>query len=166
MLRDAERVAASAGLDLTIPSDFPHNTVLPARVACSFQDAPWAFDFVCGVYAAEFVRGENVGSADVISRVLMNIGVPDPAAVLEEAQSVAGKAKLKAQTEEAISLGLFGAPSFVVGDRDSSTRLSPEIFWGQDRVGEAVAWALGRHALQLRQSRGVLGEGGRDTPRL
>jgi 2-hydroxychromene-2-carboxylate isomerase len=145
LLRDAERVAASAGLALRLPPDFPHNTVLAARIACSFQEAPWAFDFIAGVYAAEFQRGENVGSDAVLSSILTRLGI-EPAAVLAEAQSAAGKAKLKAQTDEAIALGIFGAPTFVV---ESGPGEAPELFWGQDRVGEAVAWALGRHALQV-----------------
>jgi 2-hydroxychromene-2-carboxylate isomerase len=39
---------------------------------------------------------------------------------------------LKRQTEEAGSRGLFGAPSFTVGD---------ELFWGNDRLEAALAWA-------------------------
>jgi 2-hydroxychromene-2-carboxylate isomerase len=38
------------------------------------------------------------------------------------------------QTEEAAARGLFGAPSFTVGD---------ELFWGNDRLEEALAWAKG-----------------------
>lgn len=42
------------------------------------------------------------------------------------------KDALKAQTAEAIQRGVFGAPSFTVGD---------ELFWGNDRLEDAVAWA-------------------------
>ena len=41
-------------------------------------------------------------------------------------------AALKAQTGDAVARSLFGAPSFTVGE---------ELFWGNDRLEEAVAWA-------------------------
>src|SRR5947208_1743665 len=45
------------------------------------------------------------------------------------------KGRLRAETERAIALGIFGAPTAVVGD---------ELFWGNDRLEDAVAWAAGR----------------------
>ena len=42
------------------------------------------------------------------------------------------KEALKRQTEAAAARGLFGAPSFTVGD---------ELFWGNDRLEAALAWA-------------------------
>ena len=50
----------------------------------------------------------------------------------EAANAPANKDALKQQTEEAMARGLFGAPSFVVGD---------ELFWGNDRLETALAWA-------------------------
>jgi 2-hydroxychromene-2-carboxylate isomerase len=41
-------------------------------------------------------------------------------------------ARLRAQNDEAVALGLFGAPSFTVRD---------ELFWGNDRLEAALAWA-------------------------
>jgi 2-hydroxychromene-2-carboxylate isomerase len=42
------------------------------------------------------------------------------------------KSRLRRQSEEAKARGIFGAPSFTVGD---------ELFWGNDRLNEALAWA-------------------------
>ena len=56
----------------------------------------------------------------------------DPGAVLARAESDENKARLRAQTERAAALGVFGAPSFVVGE---------ELYWGNDRLGDAVAKA-------------------------
>jgi 2-hydroxychromene-2-carboxylate isomerase len=52
--------------------------------------------------------------------------------VLARAESAENKARLREQTERAQALGIFGAPSFVVGD---------ELYWGNDRLGDAVAKA-------------------------
>ena len=55
-----------------------------------------------------------------------------PATLAEAADDPAYKAALKACSEESVARGLFGAPSFTVGD---------EIFWGDDRLEDALAWA-------------------------
>ena len=68
----------------------------------------------------------------VIGGVLAGLGI-EAAPVLEAAQSEGNKAALRAQTEEAGRLGLFGAPSFVTADG--------ELFWGNDRLEQALAWA-------------------------
>jgi 2-hydroxychromene-2-carboxylate isomerase len=52
--------------------------------------------------------------------------------VLKTAQSDEIKTRLRAQTEEAQRLGLFGAPSFTTSDG--------ELFWGNDRLEQAVRW--------------------------
>ena len=62
---------------------------------------------------------------------LSKLGV-EAAAVLERANAPANKEALKAQTQRAIERGIFGAPSFVVGK---------ELFWGDDRLEDAIAWA-------------------------
>jgi 2-hydroxychromene-2-carboxylate isomerase len=54
-------------------------------------------------------------------------------AILQEAQGDAIKTALRAQTEEAQRLGIFGAPSFVTQDG--------ELFWGNDRLEAALDWA-------------------------
>ena len=57
----------------------------------------------------------------------------DAAGVLERAQAAENKARLRSETEEAQRLGIFGAPSFVTADG--------ELFWGNDRLEAALAWA-------------------------
>ena len=52
---------------------------------------------------------------------------------LAAAQSDAIKARLRAETEEAQRLGIFGAPTLVTADG--------ELFWGNDRLERALAWA-------------------------
>jgi hypothetical protein len=47
--------------------------------------------------------------------------------------------RLKAETDAARTYGIFGSPAFVVDG---------ETFWGDDRLEEALAWAVGRHRLQ------------------
>lgn len=160
MMRDAERAAARHGLPFNIPADFPHNTVLATRVACAFQDAPWVADFIARIYTAEFVEGLNVGDEAVVAAAVAGAG-QDPAAVLAAATAPAAKDRLRAQTEEALRLGIFGAPTLVVGGGGDGGA-PPELFWGQDRVADAIDWACGRHPMQLR----LEGSGQAASPRL
>jgi 2-hydroxychromene-2-carboxylate isomerase len=50
----------------------------------------------------------------------------------EQARASENKLRLRQQTWRAGELGIFGAPSFVVGG---------ELFWGNDRLEDALAWA-------------------------
>src|SRR5690606_1857210 len=104
------------------------------RVACRFAEAAWLPAFVRAVYRANFADGLDIAAPDTISRCLGEAGAGDPAPILAEAQSPASRALLRARTEEAARRGLFGAPSFLVGD---------ELFWGNDRLEAALAWAAG-----------------------
>ena len=88
----------------------------------------WGEDFSRAVYSAQFAEGRQIGSADVIGAIVRDLGRDD--AVLARAQSDAIKQKLRAETEEAQRLGIFGAPSFVAGS---------ELFWGNDRLEQAIA---------------------------
>jgi 2-hydroxychromene-2-carboxylate isomerase len=132
MWRDLERICAGLGLPFRRPSRFPRNGLLAARLACWFQGEGWVPEFVRRVYLANFAHDREISDATVIASILEEIG--QPASRLEAAEAPDAKAKLRAQCDQAQALGLFGAPSFVVGK---------ELFWGNDRLEAALAWARG-----------------------
>jgi 2-hydroxychromene-2-carboxylate isomerase len=136
MWRDLDRICTAHGIPMRRPSQFPRNGLLAARVACWFADAPWLPDFVRAVYRANFAEDRDISSPEVVARCLSVAG-GDPAALIAEAQSAAAKERLRASTEEAIALGIFGAPSLTVGS---------ELFWGHDRIEDALRWAVARPA--------------------
>jgi len=121
MWRDLERLCAKYGLPWRKPSVFPRNTVLAARVCCA---APTG-EVVRAVYRANFA--DDLDIADPV--VLAKIVGPEP---VGRAMAPPVKAQLRANTEEAVRLGFFGAPNFLVGG---------ELFFGQDRLDDAIAWA-------------------------
>jgi 2-hydroxychromene-2-carboxylate isomerase len=104
---------------------------LAARVALVGLDEGWGEDFSRAVYRAQFAEGRNIGDPAVIADIVQALG-HDSAAALTRAQSDDIKAKLRANTEEAQRLGIFGAPSFIAGG---------ELFWGNDRLEQALAFA-------------------------
>ena len=132
MWRDLERICAAHQIPFHKPSQFPRNGLLAARVASWFSEAPWVPAFVRAVYRANFAEDRDISAPDIVARCLADAG-QDPADLLERAHSPESKALLRARSEEAIRLGIFGAPSFVVGS---------ELFWGHDRLGDALGWAV------------------------
>jgi 2-hydroxychromene-2-carboxylate isomerase len=131
MVRDCERQCAALGVAFRLPDPFPQNTLTAARVALVALTEGWGEDFSCAVYRAQFAEGRQIGNAEVIGEIVRGLG-RDSGAALAHAQSDAIKQKLRAETEEAQRLGIFGAPSFVAGN---------ELFWGNDRLEQAVAHA-------------------------
>jgi len=131
MWRDLARICETLGLPFAQPTLFPQNSILAARVALVGLAQGWGEDFCRAVYTAEFGDGRNIGEPAMVAGVLESLG-QDTDAVIAQAQSDAIKAQLRAQTEEANRLGIFGAPSFVTPDG--------ELFWGNDRMEAALAW--------------------------
>ena len=134
MWRDLERVCAQHGLPLRRPSSFPRGSLLAARVACLAADAPWCPRFVRAVYHANFADDRDIADAAVVADLLRGVA-PDAEALAGRATEPEAKDRLRRQTERAAALGIFGAPTAVVGD---------ELFWGNDRLDDAIAWAAGR----------------------
>jgi 2-hydroxychromene-2-carboxylate isomerase len=132
MWRDMERLCALVSLPpLTRPHPFPQNSLLAARVATALPDANRPA-FSRAVYRAEFTQGKPITDRAVIAEVLRDSGV-DAGAAMAAADSNENKAALRAVTEQARSLGIYGAPSF--------TTESGELFWGNDRLEQALSWA-------------------------
>jgi 2-hydroxychromene-2-carboxylate isomerase len=130
MWRDLERICAELGFPFRRPSSFPRQSLPAARVACRFASEPWLPEFVRSVYRANFAEDLEIGEAEVVAGRLDGLGLPG-AALVDEARSAEGKQALRAQTERAAQLGIFGAPTCVAGG---------ELFWGNDRIEAAVAW--------------------------
>jgi 2-hydroxychromene-2-carboxylate isomerase len=132
MWRDLERICGELALPLRRPEPFPQSSLLAARVALVGLDHAWGKDFCRAVFRAEFADGRRIDAPQTISAILAELNA-DPAAMLVAAQSSAIKEKLRAETTEALRLDIFGAPSFRTADG--------ELFWGNDRLESALAWA-------------------------
>ena len=128
MWRDLERLCAKYGLPFRRPSVFPRPSLLAARVACTAAAEPWCGDFVRAVFHANFADDRDIASVETVTAIRR-----PGRALVEAAAAPEAKARLRAATERAIALGIFGAPTAMVGD---------ELFWGNDRLEDAVAWAV------------------------
>jgi 2-hydroxychromene-2-carboxylate isomerase len=130
MWRDIERLCEKYGIDWRRPSVFPRHSVLAARVACAVSGNEREPEAVREIFRANFALDEDISDARVLGAALARAGLqPEP--ILARATSPEVKQQLRANTDEARALGIFGAPNFVAGG---------ELFFGQDRLGDALAW--------------------------
>ena len=135
MWRDLERICAREGLPLTLPPvRFPQNGLKAARLALAGETEGWTPAFTRAVYTANFGEQKDIADDATLAAILMELGV-DADHAFAAANTPENKARLKAQTEEAQARGIFGAPSFTAGD---------ELYWGNDRLEEAIAFARSR----------------------
>lgn len=130
--RDMQRQCDKYGLRWQRPSVFPRNALLAARVALQADGKPWLAAFCEHVMQANFAHDREIGDETVIAAILDALGV-DSETVIAAARTEASKNALRERTAEAQARGIFGAPMFFVGD---------EMFWGNDRLEDAIALAV------------------------
>lgn len=131
---DFARFAKRYGVPLVSNPHFPINTLMLMRGAMGLQmsDAARFMPYCQAIYQAIWVDAKNMNDPATVGQVLHTAGF-DPAAMVALANQQATKDALKAATETAVARGVFGAPTFFVGEH---------MFWGQDRldfVREALA---------------------------
>ena len=121
---DFERFARRYQVPFAQNPFFPINTMQLMRGAVALLDGDQFQPYVDAVFRAIWVDGQNMGDPDVVARVLGGQGF-DVAGLLQQINDPAVKERLRQITERAIERGVFGAPTFFVGD---------EMFFGQDRL--------------------------------
>ena len=142
MWRDLDREAARHGLPpVTRPKPFPQNSLSATRAATYGADHDWLVPFSKAVFETSFAKGGSIAEPAAVAGILDALGL-DGTAILKAASSEANKGRLKVVGEEARSRGIYGAPSFLAEDG--------ELFWGNDRLEQALAWAAGDRPAGLR----------------
>jgi 2-hydroxychromene-2-carboxylate isomerase len=128
-VHDMHRWADIFGEPFRLPPNHPMRTVLALRTLLALPRTAWPVA-IEAIFAAYWQRGEDVASPEVIAGALRGAGISDDAIATAArcADDPDIKAELRRRTDEAISLGIFGAPAWV--QRDGETRL----IWGQDRM--------------------------------
>jgi 2-hydroxychromene-2-carboxylate isomerase len=131
MVRDLERIAGARGLAFRMPDPFPQHSLVAARLALAGLEHDWGTALCQAIFRAEFAEGCNISEPAALHHCLDTIQVPR-APVMERAASDAIKSLLRSNTQDAQTHGIFGAPTLRTADG--------ELFWGDDRLDQAVAW--------------------------
>lgn len=124
LFKDLQRCAKQLGVAFRMASRFPLNTLQPMRVLSGMSDEELP-EASLRIFRAYWFDDMDVSSPEVLAGLL-------GAAAASRANDEAVKQKLKASSEEAVSRGAFGAPTFFIGD---------EMFFGNDRI-ELMKWWL------------------------
>ena len=132
MWRDTARRALKHGFEFVRPDGFPQNSLAATRLALAGREEGWTPAFSKALFRSQFSEGRNIAEEAVLSAALKEAGA-DPNVALPLSRSEEIKGRLRAEIEYAKSIGIFGAPFFVAGDG--------ELFWGDDRLEEALEWA-------------------------
>lgn len=128
---DMQRWAKRFGVSLTMPANHPMRSVEALRATLATNIDPRVVD---AFYRAYWVDNADIGNRDVIAKVVSSAG-HDAARVLEAIDTPAIKDDLRARTDEAVALGIFGVPAWVVD--------GTELYWGQDRMHFVEAHSKG-----------------------
>lgn len=133
-LLDLTRWADEYGVEMRMNPNFPINTLTLMRGAVAMQmKGTEEFDrFLRAIFDAMFCKPRNMNLPTEVGAVLQEAGF-DPIGFMSLVSDPVVKDRLKSNTEHAVKRGVFGAPTFFVGD---------QMFWGQDRL-QFVEKALG-----------------------
>ncbi|HET7502306.1 MAG TPA: 2-hydroxychromene-2-carboxylate isomerase [Kofleriaceae bacterium] len=139
---DMHRWADLFGEPFRLPPAHPMRTVQALRTLLALPRSWWPAA-IEAIFAAYWQRGEDVTRSEILAQALRGAGVPADvvATAIGRADEPAIKDELRQRTDEAISLGIFGAPAWI-----SRSGGQPLLIWGQDRLPwvEAVlaGWRL------------------------
>lgn len=131
MMRDLERLAGRYNLPWRAPATFPVNGLYLLRLDLGLSGTQYFDAFHAAAFRAVWSEAQQVDTAEHAARVAAQAGVPAELAQ-QILQDDAIKARLRSETEAAVERGIFGLPTFVVND---------ELFWGHDRLSDALRWA-------------------------
>lgn len=132
MWRDIERRAERYGYPAKLPAPYPLSQWdLVNQIAVLAAEEGWCEPYVVETYRRWFQQGFEPGHEPQLSDTLRAVG-RSVERIKEAAQSQENVLAYHKATDEARAAGIFGAPSFITGG---------ELFWGDDRLEDAIAWA-------------------------
>lgn len=131
-VHDFERSARFAGVAYRHPSKFPIGAVTASRAVLWLQQhrPGQSNPFVHAVFRAFFQQDRDIAEPAVVAEIAQSLGI-DGRQLVEATQAPEIKDALRRQVEDAIAMGLFGAPTIVVDG---------EVFWGNDRLPQIERW--------------------------
>lgn len=102
------------------------------RIASLGRSEAWCEAFCKEVMLCNFARDRNIDDRELMAEILASLGL-EAGSILQQATCETTKAQLREAADAATRYGIFGAPSFIVGD---------EPYWGNDRLEDALSVAV------------------------
>ena len=126
LFQDLARYARRYDVPLNMNPHFPINTITLMRgdVGLALRNPAQLDTYRDAVFNAIWVNQQNLNDPATVTAMLDKAGL-DPAALVAMAGDPEVKEQLKTLTQSAVDRGVFGAPTFFVGN---------DMFWGQGRL--------------------------------
>ena len=132
--------ARRMGIPMCLPPAHPFNPLQALRLIIAAGSTRQSIEVI---FAGIFQHGLDAADPKVIERLATELGINDPQSALNEP---AVKQRLRQNTEWAITQGIFGVPTFLIGD---------EIFWGHDSFDMVLDYLRDAAAFQDKQMRAI-----------
>ena len=136
LFKDATLWAKLYKVPFAFPKNFPLNSVLASRAIIAADQAGQGVPFALAALTSYWAEGGDLTQPDAIAAIASKLGL-DGAAIVAATADAAVKDVLRANTEDAIARGVFGAPTFFIGK---------QMFWGNDRLPLMSAFIKGELA--------------------
>jgi len=124
MWNDLKAWAQHYNVPVTMPEQFPVNSVYAMRAAIAAEQMGKGQEFGLALISAYWADGKDLGDQATLVLAAEKVGL-DAAEIATAMQTQAVKDTLRANSEEAVARGAFGAPTMFVGST---------MFWGNDRL--------------------------------
>ena len=132
MWRDIERRAEGYGFFAKTPAPYPLSEFdLANKLAILGLKEGWGIDYVRLTYKRWFQDGKEPATEPNISEICSELNI-DKEQVISKANSEEIEKEYLTNTDSARKNKVFGSPSFIVNS---------EIFWGDDRMEDAITWS-------------------------
>ncbi len=128
MFNDLNSHAKKYGVPFVMNSRFPLSSVYAMRGLNNYRETEAIVALGNGFFNAMWARDEDINDVGVVTRIVTEAGI-DPQEYQSKLNDPANKQALMDITDEAVERGMFGAPTFFVGDA---------MYWGQDRVNLVI----------------------------
>ncbi len=131
-IKDWDRLARFSNIPWKLPTQFPIFSLAAARCFYLVKDLDevLASELAKGLFSAYFKDDKNISDVNLIIKIAEEHGL-DSKSLKKNMNGEKIKQRLKVETEKAITLGIFGSPSFLVDG---------EVFWGSDRLWMLKRW--------------------------
>ena len=152
LLRYCLRYTAMHQIPFQPPPQHPFNPLLALRLALPEVSGDAQPKLIAALYHAAWGAGQNIADETVVSDCLQSIDI-DAEPLLAQTREADTKQTLATSTTQAIEHGVFGVPSWQLGN---------EIFWGNDQLeqfehclihGDAMNWKL--YEAMLKRGRAI-----------
>jgi 2-hydroxychromene-2-carboxylate isomerase len=123
IVRDIARLAHRFGVPLVAPPAHPFNPLLALRVTALDMEPAQRRALIDALYRAAWATGEGITNPEVVQRIASDVGLSADAVARANEPEI--KARIRADTDDAVARGMFGVPTMLVDD---------QMFWGCDSL--------------------------------